>query len=416
MLKFTVLHILVIFSLSLFAQSNPAEKKLDKIKELFDKNKVDKGEKQLISLLKEHADFGEGWDLLSILRQYEHIQQQQMPNLFNQLEITTTDEDGNEIKDDSLANSLMDMLSQVNSSSAYEKYVNTLRTATLLSNNAVKSSFMLRNALRDKEVDTNINAKALKLYRKAEAEFSIGNYSKAAKFYNRALKKQNNFYKAQLYLGDAYYFMGYYTDAIEIFKTCIQLYPDFVEPKKFLADAYMKEGLYDKAIAGIIEAILTYPDHDMINKLEFYLYDSERTIDVNWSQRLVFPNMITTSEINDTEVLDELNLTANKEHWKYYNDALDKIKDFCNEDGIITKPNELTSSKYLEVYSWEEMLKNSDDKALEEARRIQAAGYLDCYVLITCFHDDLFEQYEHFVKNNKAKVIDYYNNIVIVEE
>jgi len=80
---------------------------------------------------------------------------------------------------------------------------------------------------------------------------------------------------------------------------------------------------------------------------------------------------------------------------------------------IITQPNPLTSAKYLEVYAWEEMLNNSDSNDLAEARRMQKEGYLDCYVLVTCYHYDFYNQYIDFVKNNPDKVVEYYEKFLV---
>jgi len=107
------------------------------------------------------------------------------------------------------------------------------------------------------------------------------------------------------------------------------------------------------------------------------------------------------------------NPTKPSDQWIYYSKALPKIKEYCNEKGLIIKSNSLTQEKYLEVYSWEEMLKNSDSKKLGQARKMQAIGFLDCYVLITCFHDDNYEQFLHFVTNNKEKIENYFDNIIV---
>jgi hypothetical protein len=59
------------------------------------------------------------------------------------------------------------------------------------------------------------------------------------------------------------------------------------------------------------------------------------------------------------------------------------------------------------------MLKESEHESLEVARKMKALGYLDCYVFLSRFHDDLYPQYRHFVDNNMEKVIKYYNDVVL---
>ncbi|MFB1022415.1 MAG: hypothetical protein QMC40_06605 [Vicingaceae bacterium] len=100
-------------------------------------------------------------------------------------------------------------------------------------------------------------------------------------------------------------------------------------------------------------------------------------------------------------------------HWKTYQDALAKINIYCDSNGIVVKHTSLTKNKYLEVYGWEEMLRSETHKDLETAKEMQKLGYLDCYAFLTCFHDDFYQQYQHFVKNNKKKVRRFYTEIVL---
>jgi len=44
---------------------------------------------------------------------------------------------------------------------------------------------------------------------------------------------------------------------------------------------------------------------------------------------------------------------------------------------------------------------------------MQKDGFLDCYVLVTCFHYDIYDQYLDFVTKNKDKVIEYYNKYLV---
>ena len=70
----------------------------------------------------------------------------------------------------------------------------------------------------------------------------------------------------------------------------------------------------------------------------------------------------------------------------------------------------------MELYSWEEMLKNSKDSSLDEARRMQKDGYLDCYVFVTCFHFDIYSQYLDFTKNNSNKIKEYYKKYIVAKK
>lgn len=400
----------------IFAQTNPAETKLEKIYALIDKNKIKPAEEQLEDLLEKYPSFGKAWDLLAKIKYYNYEQSKKLPNIFQgNISVTTTDEDGNKVEaeDDSLASSLMNLLSTMNpSTAAYNEWLMTLKKATLFSNTAYGASINLRNAVRPVEVDTLVNSKALKYFNQAEEEFKNKNYNKAAGLYQRAIDNQPDFYKASLYLGDAFFYAGNYVDAIKYFKKCSDKYPTFLEPRKYLVDAYYKEGLHQKALDEAIKSTMTYPDLSINVKLEDIVYVMGNKTLVEWQPRGLLPNVIKidTNELVFTE--DEKTATP-KEPWNFYKNALDKIAQFCNNKGQIIKTTTLTTSNYLEVYSWEEMLNNSSDDELKQAKEMQAKGYLDCYVLITCFHEDIYDQYHHFIANNRDKVLDYYRNVVI---
>jgi len=53
---------------------------------------------------------------------------------------------------------------------------------------------------------------------------------------------------------------------------------------------------------------------------------------------------------------------------------------------------------------------------LDQARKMQEAGFLDCYVLVTCYHIDFYDQYLDFVTKNKAKVVDYYKKFLVARD
>jgi tetratricopeptide (TPR) repeat protein len=290
----------------------------------------------------------------------------------------------------------------------------TLRKGTYSSNTAYGCAISLRNELRAIEVDTLIDDKALKYYDKAEVEFGDKNYNKAAEYYQRALEYQADFYKANLYLADSYYFMGNYSEAIKKFKVCADRFPLFLEPKKYLVDAYTHEGLLDKALETAIETMLIYPDPSMAIKIEDLAYSFGSRMDVDWTPRLVEPNKITDVSIR----LERTKENSKEEkkgpnNWDYYAGAKDEIEKNCNDNGIIAATTLREAVKYLEVESWEVMLAKSDAESFKDARMIREKGFLDCYVLISCFHDDFYAQYIHFVTHNRERVLEYYKTIIV---
>jgi len=400
-----------------FPQSNKLDKKLDKAVDLANSGKLSDADDYMVKLLKENPGYGNGWDLLIKIRYKEYSDAKALDGMmFNgKISVTTKDKDGNEVKsdNDSLSSALMTMLTSIKpSKKAYNKYIYTLRKALLFSDDAENSSFILRSTMIDPEVDTAVSKKALKYFNNAEEEFAKKNYEKAASYYKRALSEQPDFYKASLYLGDCYYFTGNYVEAINSFKDAVKRFPNLLEPRKYLVDAYAREKLYKNALDEAINTMLIYPDLSMNSKLEDAAYLNGKKTDLKWMPRGVFPNQATEppKDINNYEDPDMPKATG---CWVFYQDAAGRIKEFCNEKGIITKTNTLTKSGYMEVFSWEEMLKNSNDASLDEARRMEKDGYLDCYVLVTCFHYDLYPHYADFVSKNREKVIAYYNKYII---
>ncbi len=399
----------------LFSQSNPLDKKMDKVYALVDKQKYSDATESLEKLLEENPEYGKGWDFLSKLRYKAYEDSKSIDGLFSgNMTVTTKDEKGKKTENDSMSKAIVDMISNISPSKrAFSKYIYTFREALLVSDEAYHSSTILRQQKIDPETDTAVSKKALKYYNNAEEEFGKKNYEAAAKMYKRAIEEQPDFFKASLYMGDCFFYTGNYVNATEAFQNAVKTFPDLLEPRKYLIDTYGKQKLYDKCVEACIEAMYVYPDLSITEKMSDAAYYMDKKIDFKWTPRGVMPNKIidtTKSILNDYKPEKPKPV---KEPWTFYVDALINLRPFCNEKGIVTTPNKLTNSNYLEVYSWEEMLKNSTDPLLEQARKMQKDGYLDCYVLITCFHYDFYEQYHDFVIKQKDKVSQYYKKYIV---
>lgn len=394
-----------------FGQTNQLDKKLETASEMLNDNKADDAEKYVLKILDDNPDYGDGWDLLGMIRYQQYLNSKSTEGITANFTISSKDEKGNDVKpeNDSLMQQLSSLLKKISlPKMAFSKYMYTLRKATLMSREAWKSSAYLRIANVDVNVDSAVNKKALKYYQEAETEFAEKNYGKAATLYGRAIEEQPNFYKASMYMGDCYYATKDYTDAVTSFKNAKQKFPYLLEPSKYLTDAFAKLGLYDKALEEAIRSTTIYPDYSMLQKLEDIAYLNYQTVNIKWTQRGVFPNKITDTTNNDINQYSDKEDMKPEGPWKFYKAAYDKILPYCNNEGVIVKPNPLTKAKYLEVYSWEEMLKNSSDPILDEARRMQQANYLDCYVMISCFHYDLYGEYQEFARSNSDRIFAYF--------
>lgn len=406
--SFLVFFSLMLGSILVTAQSTKLDKKLAKANKFIDKNKVEKADKYLDQFLKKHPRFGEGWDLLVKIRYYSYIQSKKQRLNFT---VTTKNKEGNEVED-SLSNLLKEILNSYDPAKvAFNKFKYTMRKALLYSDDAFYTSSYLRIFLVDQEIDTNISEKAVDYFKQAEEQFMDKNYNDAANLYKDAIDEDPNYYKAYLYLGDSYYFMEYYLEAAKIFKKVIKKFPRELEPRKYLVDAYAMEGLYKKALEEAIKAMAVYPDLSMVLKLKNAVYKTDQHLSLRWTPRSVFPNRIEADDNGINKYRPEHEIKPSGP-WVYYVNAFEKIKKYCDSSGIIVKDNKLTGSQYMEVFSWEEMLKNSNDPILNEARRMQNMGYLDCYVLVTCFHYDFLDQYLDFARNNKDKIEAYYHELI----
>lgn len=398
------------------AQSNPLEKKLETAQKLFNEGSYEKADEYLVKLLDKNPDFGAGWDMLVSVRGAEYEQARKNPANRMQVTVSTKNKDGSpgDKAADSMGQRLADMINAMSPTKmAWSKFMYTMRKGLLQSQDAYRSSMMWRKLNVDVDVDSNVSRKALKFYEKAEEEYEAKNYHSAALLYRRAIDEQPDFYKAKLYLGDALYASENYADAMVSFKEGVRQFPDQLEPHKYLTDAYAKSKLYDQSLEEAINTMSVYPDVSMLSKLDDAAYLNNKKIDIKWTPRAVFPNKMAVKEEG---ALPDLNVYSEKEDkekpsepWNYYVAALEKAKPYTNAKGIITNSAQLGGAKYLEVYSWQEMLKASKDPILDEARRMQAAGYLDCYVLVSCYHPDIYDQYRHFAAANKEKISRYYH-------
>lgn len=418
-MKKTILLIaaICIHANAIFSQSNPLDKKMEKVYDLVDKEKYKDASVKLEKLLEENPEYGTGWDFLSKLRYKEYEDSKLIDGIFSgNMTVTTKDEKGNKKENDSLSNALVDMISKISPSKrAFSKYIYTYRQALLTSNDAYHSSTLLRQQKIDPQIDTAVSKKALKYFNEAEQEFGKKNYEAAAKLYKRALEEQPDFFKAGMYLGDCFYFTKNYVNAIEAFKNSVNTFPTLLEPRKYLIDSYAKAGLYDKCIDECILALTVYPDLSVAVKMEDAAYYTDKKIDFKWTPRLVMPNKIVDASESTINEYKPEKLPTVKDPWTYYQKALENMKPNCNSKGIIITPNKLSDASYLEVYSWEEMLKNSTDPSLEQARKMQKDGFLDCYVLVTCFHYDFYDQYHDFVTKRKDKVLQYYKKYIVAK-
>lgn len=257
-------------------------------------------------------------------------------------------------------------------------------------------------------VDTAISEESKEIYTEAEQQFWNRNFNNAAELYDDALNIEPDYYKARLYLGDSYFSLHEYERAAPIFKECADRFPDLLEPQKYYADALEGMEEYKKALDASIEGVLRFPDVGMFMRMEDYADEIGKEFNREWIARPCPVNVA-----SDTIDADDLPLDNIPEYWKYYFEAKGKIAKHTDKQGLLST-NSITEYSTLEAYCWDYMLERAEDdiEELAVAREMKESGQLEAYVLISLFHYDLFDQFKHYVGNNKTAAVDYLNSLV----
>ncbi|HXC05325.1 MAG TPA: tetratricopeptide repeat protein, partial [Bacteroidia bacterium] len=238
---------------------------------------------------------------------------------------------------------------------------------------------------------------ARKYFHAAEDSFTHKKYSDAILLYRNAIQTYPDFYQASIYLGDCYWYKGNMDSAEYYFRKGIARCPDLLEPRKYLVDALAFRKKNEEAKTACIAAICIYPDISMFMKYRDLVKRDGKKFSDHWMSRKF--------DLNTCEKQDELK----EKYWKTYRKAKEDVSAYCGKDGILAA-NSITKQKYLEVYCWEKML-NSEQEVPEEfafARKMMEAGYLDCYVFISLFHQDVYTQFADFAKHNQSRVGEYF--------
>lgn len=407
-----LMALLLVYANTIAAQNSDVDKKISKAEKLIESGKAEEAEELMMSVVAKYPDAYKAWNTLTTAQMYVYDQKKEQDKLLGNMTITTKDKDGNEIKDDSLARQFKDLMMSIRPSETYKRHMlNTGRVATCVYRWAHYPAMLIRINHVDGPLKTP-DAAAVKQFNLAEKEFQQRNFTTAAKYYRKAIEIDSTYYKAKLYLGDVYYATKYYNLAIPEFKAAVATRPDLVEPRKYLIDALIESNQYDVAYDECVEAMMVYPDLSLMDKIESTVHKQGNSkYDLHWIARGVFPNKLKPVKEEKGDLPLKL---ENSEHWKYYTEALDKVKTYTDDKGLLSA-NSITKEKYLEVYSWDYMLSKSNAPELEFARKMKEKGYLDCYVMLSNFHYDLLDQYKDFVAANRDKIKGYFELLKVYQ-
>lgn len=286
----------------------------------------------------------------------------------------------------------------------YEPYkhdfIQNCRLATLKLFNVDSASAYLRQFLVDKsDQDYPAPDEVKNFYEQGLEELAGANPALAAPLFEKALAIYPTHYMGMLKLGDAYYIMNRDTAAIRLYKKASELNPIRPEAWEKLSMSLYQRGMYEEAAASIIEAIIAYPQQHYFTILKRIVQKTAADFNLQWIPREVYP--LTTAHVWEEIIADD------KSPWWYYQAAKQDVYSYFDSLGML-KPNDKTKEKYLEMYAWKNMLKNSSRKHFQFARAMDKLGYLDCYVFISLFHQDLYDQFADFSVNNMARIKEYF--------
>jgi tetratricopeptide (TPR) repeat protein len=280
-----------------------------------------------------------------------------------------------------------------------QKLLDACFLATLYCKDQELASMYLRSHLVDFNPDTAVSESAKKAFNEGEEAFREEKFDQAIRGYKRAAKEDSTYYKAVLYVGDSYFNDKEYDQALPWYKKAVGMQPKLLEGWKYLTDVYIKLHRYQEAYDACVEGILVYPDVGMFIKLADICERMDKKFDQRWMSRMMYPNQVDVQQPGE--------MTG---PWKYYREAKTQVK--AEESGILKKEEEGT--KYLEVYSWKQMLKKAgNDDDLSYAKQMEKDGYLDCYVFISMFHYAFYDQYVDFSANNRERIKTYIKTYLV---
>jgi tetratricopeptide (TPR) repeat protein len=375
------------------AQSAADVKKIEKSKEYFQKGKYDKAV-STIAKVQANPSYNYDNDIWNLRVIYEYY-----------------------LYKTQLSKDMSDLVRKAQSSKTYTVNVNNLKFieymnqmlnqckwATVACEKQSLASGILFDELVAEKVDTAVSEDAKKAYNQGDEEYNQENYSASIKQYQKAIREDSTYYNATLSIGMAYRKMEEWEKALPWYIKAKKMQPQLLKPHMDLIDCYMKLKRWDEAYEACIDGIICYPSNSLFESLTEICEKKGKSFNRHWMSRNILPNRMNTEQ-------DQ----PQSETWQFYRSAKNKIADNCDDKGVITSSTELTTQKYMEVYSWEYMMMkdDTDEKEFGFARRMEKEGFLDCFVFVSMYHINFREQYIDFSKNNADRIRTYINTYLV---
>ncbi len=283
--------------------------------------------------------------------------------------------------------------SKSESDEAFKEFMNKCRLATLRSRSGLATNFIRKHYV-DFDPDTLALTVAKQYCNQGIDEMNKKMYKEAIDLFKKADGASPRYYKANKLMGDCYMLLKESETALGCYKRCINFAPNLTEPRKAIVEAYLALGNYVTAQEEAINGLMIYPEQSLFDLLYYIKHKNHRLLSQNWFPRTVSINSFT---YENEEVITQ--------PWNEYRNAKNDVDDLCSPTGIINDIN-VTRTRYLEVYSWSKMLQyhKIPSPIFEFASKMSKAGYLDCFVLFSMFHHDVYPQYADFISNPKNKI------------
>ena len=299
-------------------------------------------------------------------------------------------------------------LAQIPADSYQKDLIQNCRRATLQVEYADSASAYLR-LLQIDTLDPDIRAsdEAREAFENGLNELHTNEEIAAQKQFERAIELDADYYSAHASLGDVWRIIGKDANAIREYNKAIALQPNRPEPLEKLSLYYYQRGKFEDAAAASIDAISLYPQQHYFQLLRMIVGKTGKNFNTQWMRREVYPLSTAASYFEVT--------AKEKTPWWTYQIVEGDVHNFYDSAGIV-KPNEKTNERYLDVYAWKQVLKDTAKYFLPFARAMNKIGFLDCYVLVSCFHHDLYQQFSDLAKQNPQKIKDYFYILINWED
>ena len=344
------------------------------------------------------------WEVLVDMEYLDYLKNKEF---WEGIEIKTFSEDSNEDDPDTTESLINENIFELLIGFSKDHFLNTCRSATILSKSTY-ADYHLRMMNLELDPDTLISEKAQSYFDEGEEFFEKDDYELAIMNYKKAIREEPNYYNANVQLGIAYWRYEESADsALHYLGQAKKIQPTFLEPIKIRVEVLVKQGLYFRAKKECLDGFCVYPGFDLKGFYNEVLYVENKYMDENRLYRTFYPNNM---DFDDKSQYSGVFAT--------YREAKYDLIDYCDDDGIIEENSEF-DEVYLEVYSWKVLLEYYETRTtpnyLKFAEEMLEDGYLDCYVLVSLFHYDLYPQFKHFmsIPENKERTKEYIEKYLI---